>query len=260
MTNPAVIAAALGHVPTPAEYSVPTGPVVPPHLFGKDHWGTLAYIETRTVDHGGLLDHERMRCDPARHPMMLAARPVRPRSTNDTVYPTMLKASETPGPDGHYDVERLPGHDDYDCADDLMAAGLLTCVMPTVNDDGVYVDRRGRPILIAGEPVHRDFLTGMNELALAAHARWRLTTRGRWVAAKLRSHLADGLRSHDFVMPSTRTAAATAATIRRGLNSKAAMLRENGWLVVPPEALAVLEPGLRKDLDQLASGSLHCSP
>lgn len=36
------------------------------------------------------------------------------------------------------------------------------------------------------------------------------------------------------------TAAATAAVRRRGDETAAARLRENGWLVVPPEAVAIL--------------------
>lgn len=41
-------------------------------------------------------------------------------------------------------------------------------------------------------------------------------------------------------MSEPRTAAATAAVIRRGQETKAATLREAGWLVVPPEAAAQL--------------------
>lgn len=40
--------------------------------WGRDHWSTLAFIETLCVDHhGGLSDKHRrnMRCNPERHPM-----------------------------------------------------------------------------------------------------------------------------------------------------------------------------------------------
>lgn len=43
---------------------------VPVAAWGKDHWSTLAYVETRTVDHKGLLDHDHMRCSPGLHPML----------------------------------------------------------------------------------------------------------------------------------------------------------------------------------------------
>jgi hypothetical protein len=39
-----------------------------------------------------------------------------------------------------------------------------------------------------------------------------------------------------------RTAKATAAVVRRGQETKAAALRQAGWLVIPPEAVAALPP------------------
>lgn len=41
-------------------------------------------------------------------------------------------------------------------------------------------------------------------------------------------------------MNQPRTAAATAAVIRRGQETKATKLRQAGWLVVPPEVVAQL--------------------
>ena len=66
-----------------------------PEKFGKDHWSTFAYVETRCVDHGGVLHHPHMRDDPK--------------------YPTKLRGGELAN-----------NHSDYDCLDDLEAAGLLT--------------------------------------------------------------------------------------------------------------------------------------
>lgn len=45
-----------------------------------------------------------------------------------------------------------------------------------------------------------------------------------------------------------RTAAATAARRRIGQESKAAALRQAGWLVVPPELAEELIAGLTQDL------------
>jgi hypothetical protein len=45
-----------------------------------------------------------------------------------------------------------------------------------------------------------------------------------------------------------RTAAATAAVRRRGQETKAAALREAGWIVVPPEAVAKLPAKVRERL------------
>lgn len=77
--------------------------------FGRDHWSTLAYFETLVVDNGGRIDKRRMRCDGARHPQFghlplgIVGR-----------CPTRLKGG----------VE-LDDHDDWDCMDDLEAAGLI---------------------------------------------------------------------------------------------------------------------------------------
>lgn len=45
-------------------------PAVTPATWGRDHWSTLAYIETRIVDHSGVPSREHMRCDPKRHPLL----------------------------------------------------------------------------------------------------------------------------------------------------------------------------------------------
>lgn len=41
---------------------------VPVEMWGKDHWSTFGYIETRCVDHDGVPDREHMRCDTDLHP------------------------------------------------------------------------------------------------------------------------------------------------------------------------------------------------
>ena len=77
--------------------------------FGKDHWSTLAYIETRCVNHKGIPNREHMRCDLDRHPGL-----VNLASNGTKKYPTLLKGGE-----------ELPDHDDWDCVDDLIAVGFL---------------------------------------------------------------------------------------------------------------------------------------
>lgn len=55
-------------------------------------------------------------------------------------------------------------------------------------------------------------------------------------------------------MPAPRkpnTAAATAAVRRRGDVTAAARLRDHGWLVVPPERVAVLPDAVRLALDTM---------
>jgi hypothetical protein len=79
---------------------------IPMEEFGKDHWATLAYLETRCVDHGGVLDNRHMRCDSSRHPQFA-------HSNITTKYPTRTKAGE------------VKNHDDWDCLDDCELLGLI---------------------------------------------------------------------------------------------------------------------------------------
>lgn len=85
---------------------------VQPGQFGKDHWSTFAYIETLCVDFKGVPDLRRMRCDIDRHPGLRSNSIGSTTSTQK--YPTRLAG----GIDKH-------DHDDWDCADDLEAAGLI---------------------------------------------------------------------------------------------------------------------------------------
>lgn len=101
---------------------------VPVPRFGKDHWSLLAYVETRCVDSAtntGQLDPKRMRCNPKRHPMMAVSTGFSPRNWQPS-YGTRLHATRT----GR--VPQLKTHDDWDCLDDLEAAGLVE-VLSLVN-------------------------------------------------------------------------------------------------------------------------------
>ena len=160
MSNPALdILAACGAPNGPAEY-VPVGERVPMDRWGSDHWSTLAYLECRIVDHRGKLHHDHMRCHGERHPAMLLAK----RRTNifgngdGRAYPTRLKDGE------------LASHDDYDCLDDMIAAGLVTVTMP--------------------EPPAGVLVTGMVEAEMMTRATYALTDAGRRIAAALREHKA----------------------------------------------------------------------
>lgn len=82
--------------------------------FGKDHWTTFMYLEMCCVEYKGIPDDlRRMRCDPKRHPL-LAHADLMGLPHDGGKYPTRLKGG----------VE-LPDHDDWDCAADLEAAGLI---------------------------------------------------------------------------------------------------------------------------------------
>ena len=64
--------------------------------WGRDHWSTLMYIETRVVDHRGILERQHMRCCTKRHPQFT-----------------------------HQACRGPIAHDDWDCVDDMVEAGLL---------------------------------------------------------------------------------------------------------------------------------------
>lgn len=80
---------------------------IPVEKFGRDHWSTMLYVETRVVDHGGQPDFRHMRCDPRRHPQFAHI----PWQKD---IPTRLAGNK-----------HRPKHDDWDCVEDLIAAGLL---------------------------------------------------------------------------------------------------------------------------------------
>jgi hypothetical protein len=80
---------------TPAAESNATR-TIPPSEWGHDHWSTLAYVETRVVDHRGYINDAQMR-------------------SRDSGYPTRLAGG----------VEE-PNHGDWDCVRDMVSAGLLT--------------------------------------------------------------------------------------------------------------------------------------
>lgn len=76
------------------------GKPIPMERWGKDHWSTFAYIETRVVDYHGVINDRNMRGHMAGWEQ----------------YATRLKDAE------------LFGHSDFDCAADAVYAGLLRYV------------------------------------------------------------------------------------------------------------------------------------
>ena len=189
-STPAQIASTLGYQAPEPTWQTTSVPPVSPARFGKDHWSTFAYIETRTVDHQGTIEHDHMRCDPDRHPLLAnAGRRALVHTTGlaGKKYPTFAKGGTL-----------TENHDDYDCLDDLVAAGLLDVRMPPVMD-GTFRTAYGKVIRDDGVPVDPDFVTGMVEqCVLMRHATWSLTHKGQQVAAALRAHKANGGRFGTF--------------------------------------------------------------
>lgn len=78
--------------------------------WGRDHWSTYAYIETRIVNHGGRPDRDHMRCDLGLH---YEQRPPR-RREKVKVQPTRMADGST-----------IEDHDDWSCLEDAIRLGLL---------------------------------------------------------------------------------------------------------------------------------------
>lgn len=94
---------------------------IPIEQWGKDHWSTLAYIETCTVDNQvtagvGVLDKRKMRCNPKTHPYWAHLPDWNP--SNGTRLKGFISEEETP------DL-LLPSHDDWDCVEDMEAEDLM---------------------------------------------------------------------------------------------------------------------------------------
>lgn len=77
--------------------------------WGRDHWSTLLYLETRCVDYRGQIAIEKMRTDGTIHPQYLH----RGRDAHGK-YPTILR-----------DGSKVDDHDDWSCVEDMEREGLL---------------------------------------------------------------------------------------------------------------------------------------
>lgn len=104
---------------------------VPMNQWSKDHWSTLAYVETVMVDCAGFQigADPRMRSN-RRHTRVMQEECARPKRTSKVRSPclTMDPSQGTRLKDGTV----LAGHDDWMCVQDMAEAGLFT-----VNADGV---------------------------------------------------------------------------------------------------------------------------
>ncbi len=103
---------------------------IPVSRWSKDHWSLLAYVETLCVDavNGVVaISRQRVRCNPARHPMYgvsvgwMSSYGTRLKGFFDFAQRDDPVASEAAG-------LQLTAHDDWDCLDDLEAAGYVEIV------------------------------------------------------------------------------------------------------------------------------------
>lgn len=97
---------------------------VPMSAWGRDHWSTLAYLETCAVDNHGYIVRKRMRCDKDLHPHLAHGGRLGPKK-----YPTRLKGGEL-----------LDDHDDWSCVDDFVTAGLVT-LTPGIQPQVRFTDK-----------------------------------------------------------------------------------------------------------------------
>jgi hypothetical protein len=87
---------------------------IPVEQWGRDHYSTFAYICTCVVNKGGVLSRDRMRCNEHLHPGLTGRYHTLFASESSPHSPTRLKDGTT-----------LDDHDDWSCADDLEAVGLI---------------------------------------------------------------------------------------------------------------------------------------
>ncbi len=139
-------------------------PRIPIAQWGKDHWTLLAYVESRCVDHRGVLKNANLRTNVARHPLFVARGFASPG--DGSRYPTRYKGGE------------LDNHDDWDCLDDMVRAGLITIVKP--KGDALWNVPFG-----ARGPIK--YGNGLQTRELTVKV--KLTDRGARMAGELRTHL-----------------------------------------------------------------------
>ncbi len=141
-----------------------TGPRIALNRWGKDHYSTLAYLESRAVDNGGVIQNAHMRTSIQRHPLFVARGPLA-SPTDGGQYPTSYKDGE------------MTEHDDWDCLDDMVQTGLLAVKPADAELWEVPVGSRG--------PIKFRRSIPTKELKVTV----KLTELGQKVAGELRTHL-----------------------------------------------------------------------
>ena len=134
------------------EYLAEGDDYIPIERWGRDHWNTLAYLETRAVDHGGKIRNANMRTNARLHRHFVGTE-FGNVVQDGSAYPTRIKEGV------------IQKHDDWSCLEDMIAAGLVR--------SWFWVARHGK---MFGD----------------CDARVEFTERGLQVAAELRAHKANG--------------------------------------------------------------------
>ncbi len=102
---------------------------IEPKDFGKDHWSLLGYIQYVCMNasprNGGVgeMDRRKLRCNPSNHPMLSSEM----TTSWKPEYGSRLQGYWTDG--DKTDSSRLVlDHDDWDCIDDMEAAGYVELI------------------------------------------------------------------------------------------------------------------------------------
>jgi hypothetical protein len=159
--NTATLDAPVAHATT----SVTKDEYIDPSLFGRDHWSTLAYVESVMTDCAGFQmgNDPRMRANRRNYRVMNEVpRPKRVKNLSVTNHPMMPDDGSRLN-----DGQVVRGHDDWNCIEDFAALGFF------------------------------DVSAG----ALDAGVTLKFSALGKTVAAALRQHKQDGGQLEQFRMP-----------------------------------------------------------
>lgn len=88
-------------------------PITPVAKWGRDHWGTLLYLESRVVDYAGKIDNNHMRTNARVHRKLLGDAQIQARMGGEE-YPTTLRNGDT-----------IHRHDDWSCTEEMVAHQLV---------------------------------------------------------------------------------------------------------------------------------------
>lgn len=145
-----------------------TNNYVPPSLWGKDHWSTLAYVDTVMTDTGGGFEvgADAMMRSCRRHLRVMVEENPSPKRVS-RVHPSLCRAMSTDDGSRLSDGTTARGHDDWHCLGDMAEAGYF---------------REGACDVKPGEVL-------------------RLSPLGRRVVNALREHKSEGGVFHTFVEP-----------------------------------------------------------
>ncbi len=123
---------------------------ITPDRFAKDHWSLLAYVETLCVDGKdgmGRIDKTRMRANPERHPLQALNEFAAPwksaYSTRLAGYTGFAQRDDVAAATAAGVMAE--GHDDWDCLDDLQAAGLVEIF--SLSNGFVKLTKRGMQVV-----------------------------------------------------------------------------------------------------------------